>query len=285
MHYDETAVSFACAGDRLYGVLTQPRKPSTHQRGVLVVVGGPQYRAGSHRQFTLLARTLAGCGVATLRFDYRGMGDSEGAPRDFEQVHDDLRAAVDHFLAAAPQVREIVLWGLCDGASAALSYAGSDARVRALVLLNPWVRTDAGAARATLSHYYRQRLLAPDFWRKLLNGGLDAAASWRDWRTLKQAAGMSQHVNNGADGSAAALPDRMLRHWTGFAGDILLVLSGNDLVAREFADLAAQSPAWRRQLAHARVTRRDLADADHTFSRAAWRDQVATWTADWVRQC
>jgi alpha/beta superfamily hydrolase len=49
---------------------------------VLVIVGGPQYRAGSHRQFTLLARSLAEQGFAVLRFDYRGMGDSTGAMRD-----------------------------------------------------------------------------------------------------------------------------------------------------------------------------------------------------------
>src|SRR5690349_24048098 len=55
-------------------------------RGVLLVVGGPQYRVGSHRQFALLCRRLAGRGVPALRFDYRGMGDADGAARTFESV-------------------------------------------------------------------------------------------------------------------------------------------------------------------------------------------------------
>ncbi|WP_229425323.1 hydrolase 1, exosortase A system-associated [Massilia sp. Se16.2.3] len=104
---------------------------------MLVVVGGPQYRAGSHRQFTLLARDLADAGIPALRFDYRGMGDSEGDLQTFEHVEDDLRAAIDRFFLEVPGMREVVLWGLCDGASAAAMYAPQDARVSGLVLLNP----------------------------------------------------------------------------------------------------------------------------------------------------
>ena len=139
MDIEERVVTFDCQGDSLYGVMHLPETPGT--RAVLVVVGGPQYRAGSHRQFTLLARSLAMNGVAAMRFDYRGMGDSEGAERAFGDVQDDIAAAIDAFMAAAPGVREIVLWGLCDGASAAMMYAPLDARVSGVVLLNPWIRT------------------------------------------------------------------------------------------------------------------------------------------------
>ena len=103
MHYEEQTLSFQCAGDVLQGVVTLPsstRQPAA-ARGVVVVVGGPQYRAGSHRQFTLLARALAARGIPVLRFDCRGMGDSEGAQRDFEQLDDDIGAAVSGFVAVA----------------------------------------------------------------------------------------------------------------------------------------------------------------------------------------
>ena len=49
------------------------------------MVGGPQYRVGSHRQFTLMARAFAAAGYPVLRFDYRGIGDSEGESRGFER--------------------------------------------------------------------------------------------------------------------------------------------------------------------------------------------------------
>jgi len=285
MQFEERALAFSCLSERLYGVLSLPERPGP--RGVVIVVGGPQYRSGSHRQFTLLARALAAAGVPVLRFDYRGMGDSEGAPRDFADVDADLRAAIDQFGAVVPGLRDVVLWGLCDGASAALFYAGQDRRVSGLVLLNPWVRSSAGAARATLKHYYRGRLLQGALWRKIVSGRFDYRAAWRSLRQLLAASRGAADGADPADADAAAasatLATRMYDGWCGFAGPVLLILSGADLTAREFSELVRGSPRWRRLLAAPRVTRHELAGADHTFSRRVWRDEVADWTADWIR--
>lgn len=274
MTLEERALSFRCGDDWLVGVASLPRTGGS--RGVLVVVGGSQYRAGSHRQFTLLARALAQDGIPAMRFDYRGMGDSEGETRSFETVGDDLRAAIDAFFAAAPGMREVVLWGLCDGASAAAMYARSDRRVAGLVLLNPWVRTDDGLARATLRHYYRQRLGESSFWRRLLSGRLDLV------RSVKSAFGLVRAALAPAS-PAPALPERMHAALAAFGGRVMVIIGGADLTGREFCDLAAATPAWKKLLAGPRVTRHELDGADHTFSRRAWRDQVAAWTSAWVR--
>lgn len=270
---ERRALAFACGGDWLYGVLEAPAAP--HQRGVLVVVGGPQVRTGSHRQFTLLARGLAQSGVASMRFDYRGMGDSEGEARDFEQVGEDLRAAIDCFFAQVPQMREVVLWGLCDAASAALLYAPHDPRVTGLVLVNPWVRTDSGAAKATIKHYYRARLLEPAFWKKLVSGRFRPGAALRSLAGLLGAARTAP--------AAGALPERMHDALARFEGKVLLVLSGADLTAREFDDLAQGSPAWKALMEAPSMTRKLLPGADHTCSQRVWHDQLATWTAEWVQ--
>ena len=136
----ERALTFNCAGEQLVAVVSEPG--GTPALGVLVLVGGPQYRVGSHRQFLLLARRLARDGFPTMRFDYRGMGDSTGTPTTFEDTVPDIAAAIVAFKAACPTVQRIVLWGLCDAASAALLYwkATRDARVAGMVLLNPWIR-------------------------------------------------------------------------------------------------------------------------------------------------
>lgn len=283
MQPDERALRFPCAGNWLYGVLSLPSASASMSatRGVVIVVGGPQVRTGSHRQFTLLARSLAQAGFPVLRFDYRGMGDSEGEARDFEQVGEDLRAALDCFCAEVPGMREVVLWGLCDGASAAAMYAPQDARVAGLALLNPWVRTEQGVAKATLKHYYRARLLDPGLWKKIASGRFDPAQAARSLAASVRSAFAGATGRGGAP--AASLPERMHAALGGFGGKMLVMLSGADLTAQEFAGLACGSRDWQRLLDGPAVTRHTLDGADHTCSRREWHEQVVGWTAGWLR--
>jgi exosortase A-associated hydrolase 1 len=157
-----------CEGDRLVGVLSLPKAPL--EIGVVVVVGGPQYRAGSHRQFVHLSRTLAGAGIPCLRFDYRGMGDSEGQPRPFDAIDADIACAVRELMSRAPTVRQVVLWGLCDGATAAFIALGSVPNVAGVIALNPWVRSETSLDQAIIRRYYVQRVLSREFWAKLFSG-------------------------------------------------------------------------------------------------------------------
>jgi exosortase A-associated hydrolase 1 len=282
---EERALAFACRGAWLYGILSLPQAAAAPQsRGVLIVVGGPQYRAGSHRQFTLLARDLAAAGIPAMRFDYRGMGDSEGELQDFENVNEDLRAAVDRFFAEVPGLTEVVLWGLCDGASAASMYAPQDARVAGLVLLNPWVRTEEGAARATLRHYYKDRLFDARLWKKIGSGQFDVKGSVRSlYENVGKAFAAKPAPEAGARAPDAPLPERMQGALTRFTGRVLVVLSGADLTAQEFSDLSQRPGAWQRLMAAPHFTRRQIDKADHTFSRRPWQDQVSSWTREWLR--
>lgn len=280
MNFLQQPLGFACENDRLVAIISRPQQ--TRQRGVLIVVGGPQYRVGSHRQFALLANHLAEHGTAVMRFDYRGMGDSSGDLRDFEQVTQDLRAAVNNFLGAVTEVRDVVIWGLCDAASAALFYAHQDPRVSGVVLLNPWVRTAEGEAKAYLRHYYLQRLLSPEPWRKLLRGDFDLGGS-----IMSLARNFGRAIGVGATAAPptakALLPERMADGLARFKGKVLVILSGNDLTAQEFKDAVQRSRHWRDLIDEPRITWRDLPQANHTFSTREWRGQVAAWTDDWVR--
>lgn len=280
--YLEEALQFDCQGDRLLGILARPRGVPEMDCAVLIAVGGPQYRVGSHRQFVLLARALARAGFPVMRFDYRGMGDSEGAPRDFEAVSEDIAAALDALQRACPDVGRVVLWGLCDAASAALLYCQErqDARLAGLCLLNPWVRSAASLARTHVKHYYGQRLLQADFWRKLLSGGLPVLGALRGLlRTLRQARVASTPV--------AVRPPFQARMAEGlrlFPGPVLLLLSGCDFVAQEFSDRASADDTWRAALRRDDLIRQEMSEADHTFSSAAWREDVLNATLRWLAQ-
>lgn len=270
----QRALHFTCHDCWLFGILHVPDAPL--QRGVLIVTGGPQYRIGSHRQFVLLARHLAEHQVPVMRFDYRGMGDSEGETRDFDNIQDDLEAAICEFFTAMPHLKELVLWGLCDGATAAAFHAPLDPRITGLVLANPWVRTMQGQARATLRHYYLQRIRDREFWRKLTRGRFGIGGALRSLREIAVAASQPS-------AQIEPLPERLYQSLQRFRGEILIILSGADLGAREFMALPRQHKHWRVLLASERVRQTIITDANHTFARKVWRDEVADICSRWIK--
>ena len=280
MKFDELPIGFECAGARLEGVLCRPERAA--QTGVVIVVGGPQYRAGSHRQFVSLARSLAAASHAVLRFDVRGMGDSEGTPLGFEHITPDIAAALDALQRELPSVRRAVLWGLCDGASAALLYLNehTDPRVAGLALANPWVRTQVSLARTHVKHYYLQRVREPAFWSKLLRGGVAWSALAGSINSLRTA-----FVPTPLAHAPAAYPQRMAAAWARFDGPVLLMLSEHDYTAREFEEHSRTDAAWQRALTTRAPTRVLLQGADHTCSQPAAQDALQRATLDWLHAC
>jgi exosortase A-associated hydrolase 1 len=287
----EIPVVFECRQNRLIGIVHQPEfvKPI----GILLVVGGPQYRVGSHRQFVLLARFLAGQGYPVMRFDYRGMGDSEGDPRSFAHVDDDIAVALDVFYLHCKGLKDVVIWGLCDAASAALFYAYQDERVRGLVLLNPWIYTEQGAAKTYLKHYYLKRFLSRDFWSKVIHGQFNVTDSLTGLFGLvvkvfsKIPTDPSQSNDSdfkrGVDANLA-LPVRMLECLKRFKYPVLLILSGRDLTADEFKDTVQNDLAWQSLLNKESLTRFDIPEADHTFSSEAMKKQVEETILNWLNK-
>jgi exosortase A-associated hydrolase 1 len=268
----ERAIVFDCRGDRLLGILHEA-VAAPRDVGVLIVVGGPQYRAGSHRQFVIMARAIAAAGYPVLRFDHRGIGDSDGASRRFEDLDDDVRAALDALHSEIPSLRQTVIFGLCDAASAALLYCKGDPRLAGLMLANPWVHSESGAAKAYVKHYYGRRLLQASFWRKVGAGEFDVAGSLRDMLHKMRAA------MRGSTASPArqSFRERMLDGLSGFGGPVLVQISGRDLTAAEFMDLCQSDARWGRALGRGNVELRRYERADHTFAAA---DGLAAAVAD-----
>lgn len=287
----ESPIVFDCEGSALVGIVSVPEKPP--RRGVVFVVAdGPQYRVGAQRQFVLLARSLETLGYAALRFDYRGMGNSEGAHRGFMDVDSDIRAAVDALLASAPSLQEVVLWGECDSAAAVLFYASKDARIKGISISNPWVRTEESRAKTMVKHYYGQRLLQGNFWTKLITLQFDYRGSlvslWRNILLMAKPGHKARDGDNQSDAHseellrAQPLPTRMEADLRKFSGPVLLILSGRDWIATEFLEVVASSPQWQELLAAARVTRHEIAGADHSFSKREWRDDLVRHNCQWL---
>jgi exosortase A-associated hydrolase 1/exosortase A-associated hydrolase 2 len=286
----EYPITFTCESDTLTGVIHRTNERNAKRGVVIVVAGGPQYRAGAHRQFVSHARKLAARGYPVLRFDLRGMGDSAGTYRGFEHSVGDIKAAIDALCAREPQLQEIVLFGECESASGILFFAYRDARVKGVVLVNPWVRTEGGRAEVIMKHYYWHRLTSPEFWRKLASGRLNLVASvsslattLRDYWQGRSIRAIGGAALEQADISGLPLPARTAAGLRRFHGPAMILMSGRDYIAREFDATVKSSQAWRGLLEQPRVCRRDLLEADHTFSREPWQEKASDWVCEWLR--
>ena len=97
--------------------------PDGTQRGAVVCHPHPQYGGDMDNSVVrAVTEALSQCGVATLRFNFRGVGDSDGGYGGGVGEIDDARAAVD---ALRGRVPAITLAGYSFGAMVAL-LAGHD---------------------------------------------------------------------------------------------------------------------------------------------------------------
>lgn len=241
------------------GILARPLEGRTIATiGVVIVVGGPQTRVGSHRQFVTLSRALASAGYACLRFDYTGMGDSAGAMPNFESAAPDIRRACDALLESTPDCRSIAIWGLCDGATASLFYSLHDDRVAIVFAANPWARSASTRSEALVRSHYRSRIRSLQFWGRLLSGKIAVLSSLREsvghWRAARD------RSRSTSSAGSNDLPQRLDIALNRSPARVRVQLSGKDLTAAEF-EIAAKG--W---LSTRRGSALRLETADHTFS-------------------
>ena len=136
----ETPVTFECKGQQIVGMLHLPKGRGRFP-AALLLHGFTGTKVEAHRMYVKLSRTLAQHGIASLRFDYRGSGDSAGEFEDMtirSEIADSLEAI--RFLARHKRVnsRRLALIGMSmGGAIAAHVVARERSRFKTLVLWAP----------------------------------------------------------------------------------------------------------------------------------------------------
>lgn len=279
----EIPVLIPCEDDSLIGILHKPENAG--EVGVVIVVaGGPQYRVGAHRQFVSLSRMLASEGIATIRFDHRGTGDSTGELRGFLDMGSDIQSAIDTLCEHAPEIKRVVLWGECESATACAFYDYTDMRVQGIFMVNPWIRTEQGHAKTILKHHYWNRLFDKSFWKKVKSGQFSFLNSLKSYFQLCKSAKFEVNPNASSEQGLESLPlpSRLARSCESYHGKIFVLTSGKDYIAQEYKDYSQASNIWQNMIASGQIVMFDIPDSDHTFSRLEWRDELFDYTKNWV---
>lgn len=161
-----TPLLFGPSGRQLVGLFHPAESPRAAGSAVLMCAPYGQEAMRTQRFFRVLADRLARAGVAVLRFDYHGTGDSpgddavgdlDGWQSDVDAAHQELRRLAD--------TRSIQWFGARLGASVALLAAGRERVDPArLVLWEPVVqgRTYIDELRAAHVDALEQSFCVPD---------------------------------------------------------------------------------------------------------------------------
>ncbi len=180
----ETPVTFG-PDNRLFGIWCRPAG-AEGEAAVIIGNAGRDPHYGNARFGTEFARQLAASGLASLRIDFSGLGDSIG-PAEKENMlgyvlesnrAGDIGAAID--LMEQLGYRSFMVHGICAGAYHAFHAALADARIRTLLLVNMPVFTWSNGKSINLAkrlslplRYYLMKLFQFPSWRRLLQGKLD----------------------------------------------------------------------------------------------------------------
>lgn len=251
----ETPVIIENAGRRLVGMLHTPA--GGHPRpAVLLLHGFTASKVEAHRLFVQQARELARLGVASLRFDFGGCGDSEGEFHEMtvSSLHAEARAALA-WLAARPEVdrTRVAVLGMSLGGMVAALLAGETEWLRAGVLWSPVTNPRRMIAnRAT-----------PATQRQMDDGGVADLGGWAVGRAF-----VSEML--------AADPLASLRH----VRFPLLLLHGTAdqtvPVGDSIAAVAALGEAGRD------VTLHPIEGASHGYDALPWIGELLRTTTGWL---
>ena len=259
-------IVFPCEGHFLAGTL----HPADGRTAVLIVSGGRQTRHGSHRGFVALAEGLAKAGYPVLRFDRRGVGDSDGDDPGFRASGPDIAAGRAALRDACPHVRNIVGWGLCDGAATlALHPTGFDG----LILANPWTQDaevgDTLPQPSAIKANYAEKLVSPAAWRRLLSGAVNLKALIKGLAKLVEPQRMTK--------TGAAMLDGLRRH----PGKTLVLLAERDGTAQAFAAMLKSSA---HSLSHPEFDVEIIAGATHTFPGELAETRMIAACTGWLNR-
>lgn len=258
-------VTFDSGSNKLSGVCTIPDDPAI-KAGVIFVHAADGNRLGPHRMFVELAEKLKVLGIASLRFDMRGCGDSEGEPagNDIKPDIEDLRNAI-RFFASKYNPTKIFLFGISRGARVSIS-ALSQNKIPidgAVLLSTPFAGSKAAAKKfSNRLKEYLYKFTNPGSLKKLLSGKADLK---QIAKTLAFALTSQKRYRSNTNKFITKCP-------------LFFIYGSKD-------PIASDSAVYYRNLCgkfDIAFKMSEIKNANHSFFHYRWKQQIMELTEDWL---
>ena len=278
--------------NHLFAILSRPKLFNSSRPLVVLLNSGAVHHVGPNRVYTHLARTIAESGLACLRLDLEGLGDSY-KPDSIQENHPFQANAQANFATAISCLKnlnlakEFIVMGICSGAHAAFHSALtiSSPEVCEAVLINPltfyWqdgmslgIPNDIQVAHD--AKYYSNSMRDPKKWLKLLSGKASTGAiiQFVKDRLLNKLAVKLKHLR-----------ENILDEHTQLSADLLRITSANIpvslLISASDPGLEIVQTQARRTLkkgqASGIIRVKTFAGANHTFSGFQHRNDLLAY--------
>lgn len=265
---------------QLLGILSRPALLSPDKPAIVILNAGVLHRVGPHRFHVRLARHLAERGLAAVRLDLSGIGDSPASGHTGTFMESAV-ADVQAVMSALEQrgVRTFVLFGLCSGADNSFAAALRDARIRGIVLLDPpSYPTRRAQARKVLRRAAAQGPRATSRWLAGLAVRRLRSAAERQLARLRPAESVSE-----PDSGGRRPPPRQQ-----FRTDLLGLVERGVKVLAVYSGALAERYNDRDQLfelfpeLRGRVDREYFPEANHMFTERAAQAALLETVAPWI---
>jgi hypothetical protein len=288
-------------GHRLFCIVHEPFADARRDAAILLLSPGVKNRIAPHRLYNKMAAQYAALGFFVLRFDFHGLGDSEGEVREplladlygsiqVGRYCDDTRSAMD-WMRRTFGIERFILGGLCGGAITGVLAGADDRSVVGIFGLGLPVMMDganvdkvanmtAGQLRGMRERYLR-KLLDPTAWVRLLTFKTNFRQLLRALRAQKRPARPPAPPPPGSNANPYFPPAflQMLED----KRPVLLVFSGADRLYAEFQEkfLAYYHD---RVAAHGDLLELVVVeDANHVFTFTAWQQEMLLRTSSWLQ--
>lgn len=291
-------------GLKLFGILHRPVDVPERDVGVIFLSPGVKSRVAPHRLYVKMTESLLRQGYPVLRFDFFGLGDSEGELPEKElsdlyatvqdgRYIDDTFCAMD-WMEQRLGLKRFVLAGLCGGALTGLFAAAKDQRAKGVLGLGLPVALDGRTADPSqfmtqgqlesLGETYLRKIFKPGAWIRALTLRTDFRMLWRSVRRRLFSRGSSPastHPNETASNLNPLFPPSFYK-FINDGGKLLLVFSGGDRLAWEFEEkFSVPSSDRLRELGQGYEVH-TIPSANHILSDPEWWSKMQALSDAWM---